>query len=165
MNPTAILLGSARSDGNTRKVVDYIRQQIAADFFDLNDYQIGYYDYQYGQNDDFLPLMEQLVHYHHLILATPVYWYNMSAQMKTFFDRLTDVMNIRQDLHALWQGHTILALSCGPDDDVPSFFYEPFSATAAYLGLQFGGGVHTWLEEGKLSPDRQSAVNSWLGNI
>lgn len=165
MNPNAIFLASARSDGNTRKVVAHIREQIAADLFDFNAYQIGYYDYQYQQNDDFLSLMEQLVQYPVLILATPVYWYTMSAQMKTFFDRLTDIMEIRKDLHEAWKGKTILAVSCGPDDDVPPYFFQPFAETTAYLGLQFGGSVHTWLENEQLSSDRQAVIKNWLGDL
>ncbi|MEL7529667.1 MAG: NAD(P)H-dependent oxidoreductase [Bacteroidota bacterium] len=162
MNKIAILMASARSEGNTRKVISHLMGQIEADLYDLNDYEVGYYDYEHRQSDDFPKLMQALVGYDYLILATPVYWYSMSAQMKTFFDRLTDLFEIHKPLYDSWAGKTWLTLSCGPDDDVPEFFAKPFAASADYLNLNFAGWVHTWLEKGDLSAERKQAVKAWL---
>lgn len=155
-------MGSARSDGNTHKVISQLMSQIEADLYDLNDYEVGYYDYEHRQNDDFPQLIAKLVQYDYLIFATPVYWYSMSAQMKTFFDRLTDVFEIHKTLYDSWAGKTWLTLSCGPDDDVPDYFAKPFAASAEYLNLQYAGWVHSWLENGVLSEGRKKAIENWL---
>lgn len=162
MNKIAILQGSARSDGNTRKVVSHLMSLIKADHYDLNDYEVGYYDYEHRQADDFPDLVQKLVEYEVLILATPVYWYSMSAQMKTFFDRLTDLFEIHKPLYAQMAGQKWLVLSCGPDDDVPDYFWKPFAASAEYLNLSFLGYVHSWLEGGVLPEGRQQAIHQWL---
>lgn len=39
-----------------------------------------------------------MVCYNPIILATPVYWYSMSALMKTFIDRWGDLLDIRKDI-------------------------------------------------------------------
>ena len=99
MAKTVIIQGSSRSDGNTSRVVAYMTNRKNLDLVDLNDYQISYFDYQHrNQEDDFLPLMEKLFEYDQWVFASPVYWYSMSAVMKTFFDRITDVLKIRRDL-------------------------------------------------------------------
>jgi len=52
-------------------------------FVDLNDLNITLFDSQHGnRDDDYLPLMEKSVTFDHIVLATPVYWYTVSAQMK-----------------------------------------------------------------------------------
>ncbi|MEK7257734.1 MAG: NAD(P)H-dependent oxidoreductase, partial [Bacteroidota bacterium] len=56
-----IIFGSSRSDGNTRKIVDFLVSHAQFDLIDLNDYAISYYDYQHKNSaDDFIPLMEKI---------------------------------------------------------------------------------------------------------
>lgn len=95
-----IIVGSARRDGDTARLVEALVQQSEWAVVDLNDYQIGHFDYGHtNRDDDYLPLMRQLVERYDLFLfATPVYWYSMSGVMKVFFDRLTDLLIIEQDL-------------------------------------------------------------------
>lgn len=143
-----IIQGSSRSKGNTHKIVQILKRELAADVIDLKAYSIGQYDYEYAnREDDFLPLMEKIVEYDMIIFATPVYWYSMSGIMKKFFDRLTDCLKIAQETGDKLKGIHMAALSCGPDDDVPASFAVPFSATAEYLEMKYAGYVHTWVGE------------------
>jgi len=48
--------------------------------------------------------MEELVHAPSWILATPLYWYSVSAQAKTFLDRLSDLLVFRKDLGQALRG-------------------------------------------------------------
>ena len=91
---SVIILGSARNDGNTRRVVDYALHTGKYELIDLMDYKIGYFDYDNNhRDDDFIPLVKRVVSdYQSIIFATPVYWYSMSAVMKTFFDRISDLL-------------------------------------------------------------------------
>ena len=99
MTNPIIILGSSRTFGETRKVVDSIIGNNEVPIIDLKSLDMSIYDYDhYNKNDDFIPLMEQVIKHDLIVLATPVYWYTMSATMKIFLDRLTDLLDIRKDL-------------------------------------------------------------------
>jgi multimeric flavodoxin WrbA len=44
-----------------------------------------------GEDDGFKPIAEKMAAAEGILFATPVYWYAMSAPLKIFFDRLTDM--------------------------------------------------------------------------
>jgi multimeric flavodoxin WrbA len=80
-----IVFGSSRSFGNTRKVIDDILGFSGIQLFDLNNFDISPFDYEHlNRNDDFIPLVEKLLAYDTWIIATPVYWYNMRRNIKSF---------------------------------------------------------------------------------
>lgn len=153
MTDILILLGSSRSHGNTRKVADFAQQKLGADLLDLNDFHISYYDYEHkNQGDDFLPLIEKIVQrYEVIIFATPVYWYSMSAVMKTFFDRMSDLLTIRKELGRQLRGKKMGAISCGNDADMVEGLEIPFRESADYLRMHYLGHVYTWLEVGEIA--------------
>jgi len=96
VNPL-IILGSARGESNTLKAVKLVTQNTP--IIDLREKDLSYFDYEYrNQNDDFLSIAEQMIRHTPLILATPVYWYSMSALMKTFMDRWSDLIDLRKDM-------------------------------------------------------------------
>ncbi|GLR77182.1 flavodoxin family protein [Aliivibrio sifiae] len=132
----AIVLGTSNGDGNTRKLSDKIKLATDATVFDLSDYNISFYDYLHeNKNDDFLPLIHELSVFDHIVFASPVYWYSMSAQLKVFFDRLSDLLTIEQNLGRKLKGKSCSVISTGFNADVPSCFFEPFKLTANYLNL------------------------------
>ncbi len=142
-----IILGSSRSNGDTRKVTDAFAQLTHADFIDLNDYNISYYDYEHrNQDDDFLLVFQKLLQYDQVIFATPVYWYSMSAVMKTFFDRISDVLKIRKDLGRQLRGKRMMVISCSSDEKEYTAFDLPFVRSAEYLGMHYDGYLPAWVE-------------------
>jgi len=135
---TAIIIGSSRSQGNTRQLVDLYLAHQAADVFDLANFDLSFYDYQHrNSSDDFSILIEKLARYQHIIFASPVYWYAMSAQMKVFFDRLSDLLTINQSLGRELRGRTCAVLATGVDENPPACFEQPFKLTANYLGMRY----------------------------
>jgi multimeric flavodoxin WrbA len=155
LKDSIIILGSARSDGNTRQLIDEIKILTDSDFIDLNDLDIGYFDYEHkNQDDDFLPTAEKILSYKKIIFATPVYWYSMSAIMKTFFDRITDLVTIRKDLGRKLEGKLIYLISCSANPELDSSFIKPFSATADYLNMEFVTNAH-FFQRGKIMPIHQ----------
>ncbi len=141
-----VILASSRRDGNTHKMVQELEKHIDFYLINLLDYNIQYYDYEHGYvDDDFIDLMERIVDQFDLIIyATPVYWYTMSAQLKTFFDRHSDLTRVRKDLGRKLAGKTMAVLSCGYADDLVDSFDAPFRHTANYLGMNFYKNVYTW---------------------
>lgn len=147
MKDSIILMASSRSDGNTRKVVDHlISVHPETDLVDLKTKSIGYYDYQHrNQEDDFIVVVEEMLQYNTIIFATPVYWYTMSAELKTFFDRMSDLIQVRKDLGRQLKGKSMMVLSCGSErTEIPSF-QIPFELSANYLHMNFVAYLHTWI--------------------
>lgn len=136
----AIVLGTSKSDGNTRKLVSSFVDKSGARVFDLSDFSISFYDYSHeNKDDDFLPLIHELAGFDHVVFASPVYWYSMSAQLKVFFDRLSDLLTIEKDLGRKLKGTSISVLSTGFNAALPECFVQPFQLTANYMQLDFKG--------------------------
>jgi len=154
-NKTVVILGSSRSNGNTRKIVDeLILLSPDIDIVDLNNYSISYYDYEFkNESDDFFDLFLKILDYDTLIFATPIYWYTMSAQTKTFLDRISDVLHGDKKAYGRkLRGKNLAAISCGSNSEIFDGFTMPFVQTANYLGMNFIGHVHTWLEQNSRPP-------------
>jgi multimeric flavodoxin WrbA len=143
-----IVQGSSRSNGNTNKIVQILQGYLECDLIDLSKYNISQYDYENGnQDDDFLAIMKKIVAYDLIIFATPVYWYSMSGIMKTFFDRITDCLKIEKETGRKLRGKNMAAISCGSDNFENEGFFIPFEKSAGYLGMNYLGNIHTWIEE------------------
>ena len=94
-----VILGSARGDGKTKQALDLVLHGMEHELVDLSQLKIQLFDYQTAQvEDDFIPLMKKLVQFDDVILASPVYWYAASAQLKTFIDRWSDLLYAHQEL-------------------------------------------------------------------
>jgi multimeric flavodoxin WrbA len=151
-----IIQGSARKNGNTNKIVNYIQEKLDCDFIDLKNYVISNYDYDSrNKNDDFLPLMREVVEYDLIIFATPVYWYSMSGIMKTFFDRITDCLKIEKETGRKLRGKSMAMVSCGSDKEavlaISEAFEMPFRESASYLGMSYTGSIFTWMDGDEIS--------------
>jgi multimeric flavodoxin WrbA len=109
--------------------------------------KIGYYSYKNAhEDDDFLPLIQRLLYHDTWVIATPLYWYSMSAQAKTLLtllDRLTDLITLHKDQGRLLRGRGMAVLCSGTDPTLPHGFEEPFSLTCAYLEMRFLGTHYT----------------------
>ncbi|WP_299278324.1 flavodoxin family protein [uncultured Psychroserpens sp.] len=166
---TIIILGSSRPFGNTRKIVDYlISQGNDIDLISLSDYKIGYFDYELkNENDDFHPLLTSILNYDTILFATPVYWYTMSAQMKTFFDRISDVLiGDKKPLGRQLRGKVMGSISCGSDAEIFEGFKMPFEQSAAYLGMTYLEHVHTWVLSDQTIPKTvESRLKSLLNKL
>ncbi len=161
-----IILGSSRSHGDTRKLIDRVREEIDADFIDLNDLQISYYDYEYkNQEDDFLPTMKRVVEYDKIILASPVYWYSMSGVMKTFVDRFSDLIRIHKQVGRQLRGKQLYTISSSSDSTVYACFLEAFELTAKYLGMDYDGYLYGWIENEEIPKSLIPALKSFIDKL
>lgn len=139
MKNPLIIFGSSRSNDGTMKAVQLATRGQQIPIVDLAHLSISYYDYSYrNQDDDFLPLAERMVLHDLLILATPVYWYTMSAIMKTFLDRWSDLLDIRKDLGRRLAGkHLAVITSYGVS--MPEGFEDAFRQTCTYMDMTYKG--------------------------
>ena len=157
MKKTIVILGSSRPFGNTKKVVDYlISEGENIDVVSLLDYKIAYFNYeQRYTHDDFDTLIALILNYDTIVFATPIYWYTMSAQMKTFFDRISDLLiGDKKTIGRQLRGKVMGSLSCGSDQEIFDGFEMPFNQSANYLGMSYLGHVHTWISSEGVIPSK-----------
>ena len=142
-----IIQGSARNSGNSAKVAKGIQEETGFEIINLCDLKIGQFDYDFkNQEDDFPALIQKLANdYELLIFVTPVYWYTMSGHMKTMFDRISDCLILDKETGRKLRGKKMMAVSCGSDDRENVGFFMPFEQSANYLGMEYLGSAHTWI--------------------
>ncbi|WP_394421557.1 flavodoxin family protein [Tenacibaculum mesophilum] len=165
MNKTVIIQASSKSVGNTNKVVNYLNNNESFDFIDLRTKKIGVFEYDFSNSDDdFIPLIEEIVSkYDTLIFATPVYWYSMSATLKIFFDRLSDLLHYKKDLGRQLRGKNMAMISNSGDNDLRDGFEMPFIESAKYLGMNYFGNIHAWFTEdgNNIHPEAKVKIDSF----
>lgn len=145
-----VLSASSRKEGHTNQVMQKVAQDLQADYVDLTEKDISYYDYEHENlADDFVSIATQMAGADVIILGTPVYWYTMSAQMKTFLDRWSDLVTVRKDLGRALKGKNLILVSCGSSEDSVPGFEIPFRETAGYMDMYYGGHFATWMEAGE----------------
>lgn len=162
-NKIIIIQGSARSHGDTNLVIDQLNRLSRVDRIKLTDYNIEHFDYEHkNKNDDFIPLMEKIiVEYNTIVFATPVYWYSMSGRMKVFFDRISDLLHYRKDLGRQLRGKNMAMISISNANDLNPGFEMPFIESANYLGMNYLGDIHTWVESGKINQDVLTLIENF----
>ncbi|GLS91470.1 hypothetical protein GCM10007916_25390 [Psychromonas marina] len=82
----AVVLGTSKSDGNTRLLVDAFVAESDAQVFDLSDYKFSFFDYEHqNRGDAFIPLINELTCFDtYCICITSLLVFNVRA-IKGFF--------------------------------------------------------------------------------
>lgn len=166
MKKGIIIQGSSRSDGDTYTVVSYLKEMTGFDVVDLHQNEIHYFDYEFRNEDDFEIIFKNMVqNYQTIVLATPVYWYTMSGIMKVFLDRISDYLYQEKEYGRMLRGKEMAMISCSNDDDRVDEYSMPFSRSAAYLGMEYIGDIHTCVKNGELSMTVQEKINAFALKI
>lgn len=136
-----IIFGSARDKGDTWDAVQMVLDGKNIPIINLREIHFSGFDYT-GSNhdDDFLPVMKNILNHNPIILATPVYWYSMSDIMKRFLDRWSDLLSEYKDMGRALRGKTIYVISSyAVHPEGKAGFEETFQQTCEYLGMHYGG--------------------------
>ena len=162
--PSEILgiLGTSNNDGNTAALARAVFEGLPnAELINLSDLEIAPYDYQHRQGgDDFPTLAEQMAAAKTIVFASPVYWYAMSAQMKIFFDRLTDLTEPHKALGKSLGGKSAFLIATGGSPAPPASFEPPFAETACYFNMVWGGMLY-----GQAGEARPAGAHAFAGKI
>ncbi|VAW97427.1 hypothetical protein MNBD_GAMMA21-2513 [hydrothermal vent metagenome] len=165
MTETIAVFGSARRNGNTGKFIDWISEILDIDVIDLAEKDISPYDYEHNNiNDDFIPIMDKVLKHKKIIFVSPVYWYAMSAQMKTFIDRMSDFLDVNdlEDKGRKLRGKIgyVVCTSISPIAD--QSFVNSFKNTFEYLGMKYGGHIHANCIEGYIASQYADDVDYFV---
>lgn len=162
---TVIIQGSARSQGNTSRIVEYVKSLSDADVIDLLDVPLEDYTYDGTYKDHGTALYEGLLDYDCILLATPVYWYSMSTELKRFLDRMTVCISTRKDIGRAMKGKKIGAICCSSTAEEYPHFFEPFRLTAQYMEMEYLGHVHTYIEDDEIPILVQQKLKEYTSKI
>ena len=151
MNDKSIIIfGSSRRHGFTGQLVDEVARRHELRVIDVSDYDMTPFDYDHkNRDDDFLPLMRELVPYQQIILASPVYWYTMSTQLKVFIDRWNDLITIEKDLGRTLKGKQGLVISTGGDTRPERCFEEVFMHSFQFMKMSYEGMLYCPTDSGR----------------
>ena len=142
MSNKVIINGSHRADGDTSLLIQkiYPNQPI----LNLIEYKIELYNYdeKYSSDDEFFDIINQILNYDTIVIATPVYWYSMSSLMKIFFDRLTDLIGSKKEIGRQLMGKKLQVITSSNGNNLGDSFFLPFIETANYLHLEYVDGKH-----------------------
>mgnify|MGYP005989755661 CR=1 FL=1 len=163
MNTTIIIQASARSNGDTNIIVNELNKDNNFDTIDLKTKNIGQFEYDYSNaDDDFIPMMEKIIaKYDTIVFVTPVYWYSMSGILKTFFDRISDLLHHKKELGRQLRGKKMAMISNNNYDDLKDGFSMPFRESANYLGMTYLGDIHTWVENDVINPEAICRIDTF----
>jgi len=168
VNKTIAVFASARRNGNTGKFIDWIAGNLDIQVIDLSEKDITPYDYDHENiNDDFVPVMNQLLEYENIIFVTPVYWYGPSAQMKVFIDRTSDFLDVEElkDIGRKLKNKTAYIVCTSISQDADSSFINGFKNTFKYLGMNYGGYVHANCENGYDPVEYKDDIKKFINSI
>ena len=160
-----IIVGSSRNPGNTWTVANELKNFKETELVDLLSLEVSYFDYEHNnRDDDFIPLMKRMLSdASAIVFLTPIYWYTMSAVMKTFLDRFSDLLKIEKELGRRLRGLSMAVLSTSESEDAPFHFDEPFQLSAEYLGMNYCGYEHTVVSNSLLQGEsKKKALNLML---
>jgi multimeric flavodoxin WrbA len=167
LSRSLVILGSARADGDTRRAIDLAFAPGSIDLVILPQHHVGGYDYAHANaDDDFAAIAEAMRAAPIIVFATPVYWYAMSASLKIFFDRLTDLTeNLKPHGKAL-AGKPVWLIATGTEAELPEGFEVPFRRAAEYFGMHYRGGfyLHTGNDAG-LRRRGETECAAWSANV
>jgi multimeric flavodoxin WrbA len=154
MSETIAVFGSARRNGNTGKLIDLVSERLGINVIDLADKEISPYDYEHKNiDDDFISVMEEVLGHENIIFVSPIYWFAMSAQMKTFIDRMSDFLDVDElkDRGRALRGKTGYVVCTSISLEADQSFLSSFKNTFEYLGLKYGGHVHANCSDGYIA--------------
>jgi len=138
-----VVFASSKQNGNTAKLLAAFNSIANFEVIDLSKLDISFFDYEHENiDDDFLPTINRLLNYKNIVFATPVYWYSMSAQMKVFFDRFSDLLSIKKELGRKIKGKNAFVLSTGFEEQPKRSFEEVFMNSFNYLEMNYKGMLY-----------------------
>ncbi|MEN8189339.1 MAG: NAD(P)H-dependent oxidoreductase [Thermodesulfobacteriota bacterium] len=135
------VLAAAEKEGAHWEMVniyDYRVADVWADYFGdaLQD------DFSKAGNDDMGLLKEKMFGADIIMLATPIYWYQVSGRLKTFLDRWSDTLNPDFSSSLGDKGLAIVSTHSGLNTMHSSRGVQmAMEATARFLGMHWLGGV------------------------
>jgi len=166
------IVGSPRLQGNTNYLVDCALEEANKQGIDTEKIVLGEHDVRPCQGhdncasldaclqkDDAPEILEKFRNADGVILATPVYYYNVSAQMKAFIDRNYFIYKHEQEYKARAAGLIVVAEQEGIEDTLHTLkqFADEFRNVGDRLFVASGYASRPWDARGNSSLVEEAA--------
>lgn len=147
------VLGSSRPDGNTetlaRKAAEQLPSDIEQRWLNLAEHPVPDFEDLRHDSDHVRPsgnnvatLLDATVEATDIVIASPLYWYSVSANTKRYLDYWSGWLRTPGiDFKATMAGRTLWGVTALADDQpvVADPLVGTLRNSAAYLGMRFGG--------------------------
>ncbi|MCX5782341.1 MAG: flavodoxin family protein [Elusimicrobia bacterium] len=152
-----ILNGSPKINGNTAKLIDWFVEGLktkGAEVEIINTaflkYKASgclscrkcqkYKEYECSIDDDAKPVLKKMAKADIIVMATPLYFYGPSAQLKHIFDRMFSLYkwdNEADTMETPLKGKTLVLIASAYEDVGLDALEKPFKLTADYTPMKF----------------------------
>lgn len=147
------VLGSARADGNTellaRRAAEHLPPGVAQQWIDLTEHPLPDFEDLRHDSDHARPtegstalLLDATLAATDIVIASPLYWYSVSAQTKRYLDHWSGWLRTPGlDFKAALAGRTLWGVTALAHEEevVADPLIGTLSNSAAYMGMRFGG--------------------------
>lgn len=148
--------------------MDRVATELQIEVVDLASLQISAFDYEHRNRvDDFEPLIDRVLQFEQVIFASPVYWYAVSAPMKIFLDRISDLLDVPELLASGRQlrGKSAYVLCTSIEEQVSPLYIDAFRETFAYLGMRYGGLLHANCKDGYVPAHYEGDIKTFIRQL
>jgi multimeric flavodoxin WrbA len=168
MRSAIALFASSRRHGNTGQLMDRVASELQIEVVDLAKKNISAFDYEHrNRQDDFEPLIDHVLEFEQIIVASPVYWYSVCPPMKVFLDRISDLLEL-PDLLAKGRrlrGKDVYVLCTSIEDEPTPLFVNAWRETCTYLGMNYGGLLHANCRDGFVPARYEDDINAFVSRL
>jgi multimeric flavodoxin WrbA len=168
MRATLALFASSRRNGNTGQLMDRVASELRIEVVDLANKNISAFDYGHkNRDDDFESLIDHVLEFEQIIFASPVYWYSVCPPMKTFLDRISDLLEV-PDLLAKGRqlrGKAVYVLCTSIEVEPDAPFVGAWQETCRYLGMNYRGLLHANCRDGYAPALYESDIRAFVRQV
>jgi multimeric flavodoxin WrbA len=152
-----ILSASPKKDGNTAALVEWFSQGARSQGAKVEIVQTAFLKYKTTgctscrtcQNtdkyecvvdDEAKPVLAKMAKVDVIVMATPLYFFSASAQLKLIFDRMFSLYkwdNQAGTMQTVLKGKTFVLIASAFEDVGLDALEKPFALTARYTGMEF----------------------------
>jgi multimeric flavodoxin WrbA len=176
-----IISGSPKKDGNTKALIDWFAEGALSNGAKVDIVDAAFLKHRavgclscrkcqenekYGCviKDDVQKVLEDMIDADVIVMATPLYFFSASAQLKSVFDRMFSLYkwdNKTNAFKTVLKGKTFVLLASAYEDVGLAELEKPFVLTAEYTGMKFESllvAKKQWGQTLKLEIDKECAV-------
>jgi len=152
-----ILSGSPKKDGNTAALIKWFAEGARSKGADVEIVQTAFLKYKSNGcascrscqkikkyecviNDEARPVLAKMRGVDAIVMATPLYFYGPSAQLKLIFDRMFSLYKWDNKAGAMktpLKGKTLAVIASAYEDIGLDILEKPFKLTAGYTDMKF----------------------------
>jgi multimeric flavodoxin WrbA len=152
-----VLCGSPKKDGNTATLVDWFSEGARAKGARVEIVNTAFLKYKFTgcsscrscqtsdkyecvMNDVAKPILAKMADVDAIVMASPMYFFAPSAQLKMVFDRMFSLYkwdNASGTMKTVLKGKTLVLIASAFEEAGMDALEKPFALTAQYSGMKF----------------------------